>query len=254
MRACFPAIVLIGLLSALPVGAQDIDGAEEYRACMELISNNRPLEALERAGQWAGLGGGMAAGHCRAAALLALDEPAAAADALETLAVEGRAEASIKADLLRQAAEAWRRAGQDERARGVLDAALRVTPGAPDLLEDRALLRVAAGEVWEAVDDLSAALDADPQRVSALVLRAAAWRRLEAADLAAADLDRALELDPSVAEAWLERGLLALEAGHRDTARRALIEVLAADPESPAADAARLHLERLETGQQPTTR
>lgn len=254
-RPLVSSALALALLTAVPhsgqaqESGQTIDAAEEYRTCMALAAEN-PSEALERAGQWAGLGGGVAARHCHATALLELDEPAAAARILEDSAVTGRATAEIKAGLLRQASEAWRRAGQDERAVGVLNAALEVAPVAPQtraaLLEDRAILHAQDGRMWDAVDDLNAALDADPGRVSALVLRAAAYRRLDAADLAAADLDRALEIDPAAVEAYLERGLLAAARGSEDAARDHWMTVLRLAPDSPAADVARAHLEAMD--------
>ena len=58
----------------------------------------------------------------------------------------------------------------------------------------------------EAVDDLGRALDRDPRRTDALVLRAAAWRHLGHLDLAQDDVERALAADPEDPEALLERG------------------------------------------------
>lgn len=250
MSRLFPLLVAAAL--ALPAGtvstsgrAETVDAAAEYATCMAL-AQDKPLDAFERAGQWEGLGGGLPARHCRAAALLELGEEEAAATMLEDLATSERASAAIKAGLLRHAAEAWRRAGQDERALGVLDAALKVAPGDAQTLEDRAVLKADGGLLWDAVDDLNAALDTDPGRVSALVLRAAAYRRLESLDLAGADLDRALRLDPGSVEATLERGALALAAGRADDARQDWMRVLRAAPDSAAAQVARANLERLD--------
>ncbi|MGC2856821.1 hypothetical protein ACM64Y_15220 [Novispirillum sp. DQ9] len=239
------AALLAVLAVPAAVRAEVLDPAAEYAACMAQASD-QPMEAFERAGQWAGLGGGLPAEHCRAAALLELGEEEAAATMLEDLATTARASAPIKAGLLRHAAEGWRRAAQDERAQGVLDAALRVVPGDPQTLEDRAVLHADAGRLWEAVDDLNAALEADSGRVSALVLRAAAYRRLETPDLAQADLDRALRLDPNAVEAYLERGALSLALGRRDAAREDWMRVLRTAPDSAAAQVARANLERLD--------
>lgn len=236
---------LLLMVSAVPVAAQTIDHAREYRECMAL-ARERPRQAFERAGQWRGLGGGAAAEHCRAVALLELGEPAAAAALLEETAQDSRESAAVKAGLLRQAAEAWRRADQMERAEGVLDAALRVLPESPDVLEDRALLRVERGRLWEAVDDLNVALEIEPRRVSALVLRAAAYRRLGALDLARDDLSKALALDPGFADSYVERGHLRLAAGDRDGARKDWLHALRLAPDGPAAEAARANLEKLD--------
>jgi predicted TPR repeat methyltransferase len=79
-------------------------------------------------------------------------------------------------------------------------------------------------------------------------MRAAAHRRLTVIDLAAEDLSRALAIAPEHPEAWLERGILDRAAGRLDAARGAWIRVLAADPDGPAGEAARGHIEALEFG------
>ncbi|MFA7428840.1 MAG: hypothetical protein WCZ23_01655 [Rhodospirillaceae bacterium] len=233
------------LMGSPALAADALDPAAEYAACMTLAAE-RPLDAFERAGHWQGLGGGVPAEHCRAAALLELGEAEAAATALEDLAQSSRTSAEIKVGLLRHAAEAWRRAAQEDRAFGVLEAALRIAPASADALEDRAVLHADAERPWDAVDDLNAALDAEPGRLSALVLRAAAYRRLEAFDLAQADLDRALRVDPNAPEVLLERGALAQASGRSDAAREDWMRILRTAPDSPAAQVARGNLERLD--------
>lgn len=246
MTRLFPlAAAALLAASGLAQASETIDPAREYEACMALAAE-RPMDAFERAGQWRGLGGGVPAEHCRAAALLELGEEEAAATTLEDLATEARASAEIKVGLLRHAAEAWRRAGQDDRALGVIEAALRIIPNNPDALEDRALMNAEADRLWNAVDDLNAALDAEPGRVSALVLRAAAYRRLDTHDLAQADLERALALAPNAPEVHVERGALALATGRPDDARQDWMTALRLAPDSAAAEVARANLERLD--------
>lgn len=223
----------------------EIDPAAEYKTCLDLV-RTRPKAALEKAGQWAGLGGGLAAEHCKAAAMDALGEHQTAAGMLEDLATGGRATAEIKAGLLRQAAESWVKADQIERAMGVLTAAIGVNPNDPGLYEDRALLKAGGNKVWDAVDDLNHALDLDPQRVSTLVLRAAAYRRLKSLDLAAADMDRAAKIDPKDPDLWLEAGNLALAQGRRDEARKDWMTVLQLAPDSGTADVARSNIEQMD--------
>lgn len=239
--------VAVAPLAPLPAAAQAVDAAAEYRACLDLAGRD-PEAALEAAGRFEGVGGGVAARHCRAAAWAAMGKSEAAADLLERLAQDSRATAEVKAGLLRQAARAWMEAGQGERARAVLDAALTVTPGAPAPLEDRALLRAEQGDLWGAVDDLNAALESQPDRVSALVLRAAAYRRLDALDLARADLDRAAALAPDAADIVLEQGHLALAEGRPEVAREHWMVILRQAPDTAAAEAARQALERLDVG------
>jgi regulator of sirC expression with transglutaminase-like and TPR domain len=49
-------------------------------------------------------------------------------------------------------------------------------------------------------------------------------------------------------EAWLERGILRARKGDKNGARGDWRETLLLDPESPAADAARAQIERMEFG------
>lgn len=240
-------LALVSLLCGLaaPAVAETVDPAQEYRECLALAAE-APEQALEKAGQFEGLGGGVAARHCRAAAWAAMGKSEAAADLLEQLAQESRATAAIKAGLLRQAARAWMDAGQRERAAGVLAAALEVAPGDPGLLEDRALLKADDGDLWGAIDDLNLALDAQPDRLSALVLRAAAYRRLEVLDLARADIDRAAALAPRAPDVLLERGHLALAEGQPAAARDLWMDLLRHHPDTPVAAAARTALEAMD--------
>lgn len=225
--------------------AQEINPETEYRTCLELVQT-QPKKALEKAGQWAGLGGGLPAEHCKAAAMDALGEHQTAAGMLEDLATKGRATAEIKAGLLRQAAAAWVNAGQDERALGVLNAAIPLDPQSASLREDRALLLVGANKPWDAIEDLSTALNLEPQRISALTLRAAAYRRVQSYDQARADIDRATKLAPNDPEVWLEAGNLALASRRPADARQSWMTVLRLAPTSVSADAARANIERLD--------
>lgn len=241
------ALVSLFTVLAVPAIAQTVDPAEEYRACLALAAE-APEQALEKAGRFEGLGGGVAARHCRAAAWAAMGKSEAAASLLEQLAQESRASAVIKASLLRQAARAWMDAGQVERVQGVLNAALSLAPGDPGLLEDRALVKAEGGDFWGAVDDLNGALEAQPDRLSALVLRAAAYRRLEALDLARTDMDRAAGLAPQAPDVLLERGHLALAEDRRGEARDLWMGLLRRYPDTPVAAAARAALEAMDVG------
>jgi Flp pilus assembly protein TadD len=240
----------VGVLSLLPphtafAAAELIDPQSEYRACMALARSD-PKAAIERAGQWEGLGGGTAASHCRAVATDASGDHTAAATLLEDLATQGKATPQITAGLLQQAAQAWIKAGQSERALSVLDAAIKVDPNQAGLYHDRAVLRAENNHLWEAVDDLNQALDLNPGLTEALVLRAAAYRRLEALDLARVDLDRARKLAPKNPDVWLENGTLALAEGNPATAREDWLTALRLAPNSAAATVARQNIEHLD--------
>jgi tetratricopeptide (TPR) repeat protein len=253
MGSLVKALLVVGLVG-LPLGSvalaagQVINPQAEYAACMALAQKD-PKAAIERAGQWEGLGGGAAATHCRAVATDASGDHAAAAALLEELASKGKSTPELTADLLRQAAQAWNKAGQSERAMGVLDAAVKVDPSLPGLYHDRAVMRAEDGKLWDAVDDLNQALDLNPGLISALVLRAAAYRRLEALDLARTDLERARKMIPNDPDLWLESGLLSLAEGKSAQAREDWMTVLRLAPDGAAAVAARQNLERMDVRQ-----
>ena len=59
----------------------------------------------------------------------------------------------------------------------------------------------------------------EPNRIEALVLRAAAYRQVDATDLAVDDIARALSLQPQFPDAYLERGTLRAIKGDFDGAR-----------------------------------
>jgi tetratricopeptide (TPR) repeat protein len=214
-------------------------------------AQSAPLAAFNEAQAWRAAGGGEAARHCAALALLEGGDAALAAEEFERLARDMRLRpAPVRAQILSQAARAWLAAEDLKRAHAAASAALDLHVDDPDLWIDRAEILAADGRLWEAVDDLDQAVDRAPRRADALVMRAAAYRRLEARELAREDLARALALDPRSAEAWLERGMLNRLAGDLPAARRDWLQVLLLDADGPAGEAARTNIHALETGQQ----
>lgn len=245
---------LIGLAMAiapwagpLPSTAQPLGATapEEYAACMA-AARRAPDQALLTANAWIMRSGGAPAEHCAAVALIGLGRYVEAAQALERLAQQLRdGDAAVRAGLLGQVGQAWLMAGEVERAAAAQSAALAAAPDNVELLVDRSIALASLGRYWEAVDDLNRAEDLAPARADILVLRASAYRHLDALELAEADIERALDRDPDNPEALLERGLLRHAAGDARGARATWQQVLATG-ESPAAVAAREHLRRLE--------
>jgi tetratricopeptide (TPR) repeat protein len=102
---------------------------------------------------------------------------------------------------------------------------------------------------WQdAIDDLTHALDLDPRRPDALVLRGAAWRHLGNLDVAQDDVNRALAIDPQNAEALLERGILRQRHDDASGARADWQQAITIAPDSPTADLAQQNLALLEAG------
>jgi regulator of sirC expression with transglutaminase-like and TPR domain len=138
--------------------------------------------------------------------------------------------------------------GDADRALAAATLALSLSADDPDLLIDRA---VAAGslERWQdAVDDLTHALEEDPRRADAMVLRGSAWRHLGQLDLAEDDIARALEMDPENAEGLLERGIIRQRRNDSPGARADWERAIALSPDSPTADLAQQNLALLEAG------
>lgn len=218
----------------------------DYDACVAQIAE-APSDALEAARRWRLETGDLAARHCIALALVALDRFAEAAGELtELAAASADAPADHQAALFAQAGHAWLLADHLDLAEGAFDHALALTPGSPDRLLDRAQARLARGRNWEALDDLNAALGADPARLDALVFRAGIYRRLGARELASEDLARALATDPDNADALIERGMLSLAADDVAAARSDFGQVMVTSPGSEAAETARAFLAELD--------
>lgn len=234
---------------ALAGAAPVIDRSERYTACLAEVGRD-PSAAYEHANGWAAQGGGPAARHCAASALLALGRAHDAATALEALAVElGRVGSPLVPDVLGQAGRAWLTAGEPERANAVETAALKLTPDAVDLLIDRAVTLATANNFKAAAADLDHALSLAPRRVDALVFRGAARRALNDLARAAGDLDTALSINPNNVDALLERGNLRRQKGETKGARADWLAILKLAPDAPAADFARANIERLDVKQ-----
>jgi tetratricopeptide (TPR) repeat protein len=220
--------------------------AEAYSRCMRL-ADTQPIEAQRLALAARTNGGGYAAEHCEAAALLNLKQYDEAAKRFHDVAEGTTAEdPSLRAEAYDQAAEAWLMAQKPQNARAELDAGLKLTPKDARLLMDRAQAEGLAHDFWAALDDLNAALEIEPNRVEALVLRAAAYRQVDATDLAVDDIARAISLQPEFADAYLERGTLRAMKGDYLGAREDWNRVKQLAPGSLAANLAQSDLAKLD--------
>ena len=248
-------------LPSLPAAAQSLLGqpsaqtgprvnskaaqAAEYQKCMTL-ARRRPQDGFEMAIGWRSLGGGDAADHCAAVALIELEQFGEAAKRLERLAQISIEEPPVKAGLYDQAGQAWLLEGRPEDATRAFTSAIAIKPGDPDLLVDRAQAWAARGDYDAADTDLSAALNLSPSRADAYALRASARRFLDRAVDALADANTALELDPANPEALLERGILRRLKGDDAGARADWMKILNAMPDSAAAGPARQNIENMD--------
>ena len=220
---------------------------DQYESCLAMLGTD-PEGAQALAETWQTAGGGDAADHCLALARIELGDPADGAALLEKIGAGSHGTAVARATIYGQATQAWLMAGESSRAFAAATLALSLSTDDADLLIDRA---VAAGslERWQdAVDDLTHALEVDPRRPDAMVLRGSAWRHLGQLDLAEDDIARALTMDPESAEGLLERGIIRQRRNDPQGARADWEQAISLAPDSATADLAAQNLALLEAG------
>lgn len=245
MRTVIALLAVLCLVAPSPAAAQQDDPARTYEDCMRL-AGKRPAEGFETALAWGDMGGGPAAEHCAATALIGLGLYDEAGKRLEEVGNDPHVEPGLRGRLLGQAGQAWLLAGEPARAEATLTAARELLPDEVELLIDRSQARAALGDYEAAVADLDAAARRAPQRPDVFAFRAAAQRYLDHAEQARADVMRALNLDPNHPEALLELGILKRLAGDTAHAREAWVRVLNVAPNSAAAKLARENIERMD--------
>jgi tetratricopeptide (TPR) repeat protein len=199
------------LLASLPVSQSaiaDIARAEQERLniCIELADTN-PNDAYEDSLAWLASGNRPKARYCNAVALLALEKYEEGAARLEALAnAPDPISLEDRALYMTQAGNAWLTANYPEAALTAFDAALNMQRGNPDLYKDRAAAYLALERWIEGVDDLNAALDLVPTDAEALAMRARAHLETENFDAAMADMQAALSQDPENLDILVLRG------------------------------------------------
>ena len=233
------------LIASAPVWAQAIDPRREYAACMAEARAN-PKLGFDSATHWLGLGGGDAARHCQATALIGMGQHEEGAQRLESLVQNMYANSDFRADLLAQAAQGWMLANRYDRAEATLSAAIKLDPNDLELYIDRAQAMAQRDDLDNAVRDLDFVLSRDPLKTDAYVFRASAYRLMGKTDLASADLVTALQLNPLHIEAFLERGMLNRLGGNNAAARRDWLTVIKRAPNSTAAQTASRNLEQMD--------
>lgn len=237
-------IVLAAAFGVVASVATADDDRQRHRECLQAVAHDAE-SGFEDALTWRDLGGGAAARHCVAVALVALGRHAEAGERFLDLAgVETRP--TTRARLFAQAAHAWMLGQDATRAEAVLDAALALNPDDAELWIDRAAARAALGRYQRAIDDLDQAIARNARSPDAFAFRASAHRLAGDVARALADAEAALRLAPAHPEALLERGMARRLTGDHDAARRDWIAVITQHPDSDAADIARTNIERLD--------
>ena len=222
---------------AITAPAWSLDNQAQYQACMSLLDRD-PAGALDSAVEWEKQGGGDAARHCKALALIRTGEVEDGALELERVAeAMPQTKAPLAAELFAQAGQAWIKAGNPQRALYAQNQGLKLNPKDVQLLIDRAMTYGTSGMYFEALDDLNVAAELAPEDPEVYAMRAAAYRQLETPDLAEENIDQALKLSPSHPGALLERGYSAAR-GRRRGARADWLTVIQVTPGSDIANEA----------------
>src|SRR5215470_15764877 len=251
-RLTHPTLPLVAAIATLAVTAAaradqfDSQRAQQYEECMAQ-AKRAPADGYETALTWVGQGGGDPARHCAAVALIGLGKYHEAAAQLESIGADmAEKKPQLAAEAFAQAGQAWSMAGDTKRALDDAAAGLKLAPEDVDLLLDRAIAYATLGDFKSAIADLDKAQTLAPKRADVLVYRASAWRLRNDLAKARADADAAVALDPKNAEALLERGNIRRLGDDVAGARADWLQVVELAAGTPAGDAAKANLEKLD--------
>ena len=246
LRTIIPVVALVfGLIGASAGPAT----AGTYDDCVALAGSD-PARAEIEAHRWARDGGGAAAQHCRALALLALGAERRAAELMVAIAADDRTlPDEVRSEMLIEAGEIYLGLGELALGRSVASRALLLARAPRAALTLSARLKAEQGDWRGAVNDLDGALARGEPDAGLLVLRASAKVHLGERVAARADLLWAAEIAPELSSVWLERGALEALSGDRDAARAAWLRAIELDRDGIVGAAARLRLQKMEAGE-----
>jgi regulator of sirC expression with transglutaminase-like and TPR domain len=253
----WPLLVLLVALQSAAAHAQTLitDPATCARRAFA-----EPEQTLPLAKAWEEAGGGNAARHCVALALMAHGDFLQAGERLAALANEmttppTEASAAPPVDATRtheavrmhaQAAQAFQAANEPDRALAQIDAAIALAGNSVDLLLDRAVIAGTAGRYEDALHTLDNAAAIAPHRADIWLFRAGALRAMGLSSEAAVEIEQALKLKPNDPAALLERGAIRRILGDAPGARADWQAVQTLDAGSPLAREAAANLRMLD--------
>lgn len=202
-------ILPLALMQGAPSPA-DQQAQARFEHCVSLIERT-PERAYEEGMAWASEGHSLQAYRCAAMALVGEHRYDEGARRLQSLATATSPDlVGLRAELLSQAGNAWLLAHDPGQARSALTMALTTVQNdpsqQPDLLIDRARAYAMEHDYRHAEEDLSRSLDIRPNTALALQLRAETRLRQSSFDLAEADINAAIALDPHNVEFYKTRG------------------------------------------------
>ncbi|MFN6935663.1 MAG: tetratricopeptide repeat protein [Tsuneonella sp.] len=218
--------------------------------CLETARTD-PARARDFASEWVARTQGLqrATGrHCLGVAAGALGDWPGAATAF--LAARDEAtDPQFRARMGALAGSALLSLKRPSEALALLDTVRAEAP--PDALlggaiaQDRATALVALNRLPEAAEALAEARRLSPEDPHAWLLSATLARRQSDLATAQAHIEQAATIDPRDPAIGLEAGVIAALGGRGDAARQSFKSVIAAAPESPQAESARLYLEEV---------
>jgi tetratricopeptide (TPR) repeat protein len=172
--------------------AQAETSQEKMQDCLKRAVDMPDL-ALAEANAWLKQGGGSPALLCRATAQFHTGDFAQSANDFAQLAAAERNphQASF---LYQQAGLAATRVNDFRRAEQDYSQALKLEQQDPEIWANRAAMRAAAQNYWEAIDDLNHALTIMPDMLEALRLRGQVWYKLGNEAKAEDDFRRVAEM------------------------------------------------------------
>lgn len=242
------ALVIVSTLAPMLVRAAEKGTDDPARRCFATIVKD-PRAAIGQAHSLYDAGDTVAARRCLGDALVASGEAPRGARVLEELAREisaaSDADPETQGAVWGDAGRAWLEADDLGRATAAFDAAIARRPGDLQLKVDRAVALGSARRFWEAIDDLTAAIDGGVETTEVYLLRATAWREVGTAELAMEDIQHAAALEPNDAGVLLERGRIRKLANDTTGAQNDFLAVLKRAPGTDAAAAARHEIEAL---------
>lgn len=203
-----------------PISAGNAEGEAHFRSCVASIDHD-PNAAYEDGMAWSALRHDVGGFRCAAMALIAENRAEEGAQRLQALAAGISPDAvGLRVDLMSQAGNAYLLAREPASARSVLTMAITTVQSdpnqLPDLLIDRARSYAMEGDYRHAEEDLSHAIDLRPRDPLALRLRASARMHQNAFELAQADAQAAVSIEPTNVDALLMLGHTreAIRTGH----------------------------------------
>jgi tetratricopeptide (TPR) repeat protein len=238
------ALVLVPAIA----GAADKAADDPTSRCFEAIVKD-PKAAVSQAQTLYQSGQTVAARRCLGDALVAAGEAPRGARILEDLAREISAAPNIASEtqgaVWGDAGRAWLEADELDPSLAAFDAAIARLPGDAQLRVDRAVALGNARRYWEAIDDLTAAINGGIGTVETYLLRATAWRQVAAPELAMEDINRAAAKAPSDPNVLLERGRIRKLSNDTTGAQKDFTAALKLSPNSDTGTAAKHELEAL---------